>query len=315
MADLVAAIVGGLIPFVIIVHAFMLPTSGSDPLLFTPALLLHLLDSERLCNTCKFLSSSYSAVQHVSFAFFSMANAAASANAAAVAWIQYGLYDEFGEEKDKVGSEEERQAVAKELRERWSNIPARYKQIVGPLLCERSQAIARTKEVLDILDKLPDPISLEEYNSAEAGEDLRRAAQYRPSYDEHLQACKDVRDAEAWLLRVTTDLRNALALWEPKGFISRDRLEALTEPINECRKEYRHHIERYDELLEAREENLAAEQKAKALHLRNGEPLDAGWVGQWVLGEGAFGKASLFVRQDRRGVIVDVSLQSRLQTI
>ena len=239
-----------------------------------------------------------------------MAGAAASSNAAADAWVWHGLWDKFGEDTNKVENEKERQAVEKELRERWSNIPARYKQVVGPLFSDRLQAMRHAKRVRTIADKLADPISLEEYNSAKAGEDLRHAAQYRPSYEEHLQAWKDVRDATGRVIRATINLRDALAPWEAQGFISRDILVSLRASIVKLREDHKFYIDYYAGRLEAREENLAAERKAKELHLRNGEPLDAGWVGQWVLGKGAFGQASLFVRQDRRGVIVDVSLQS-----
>lgn len=53
-------------------------------------------------------------------------------------------------------------------------------------------------------------------------------------------------------------------------------------------------------------ERRRLEEKSRMGKRERGDPQGVDWVGAWFLGSGAFGKASLWVRQDARGYIVDV---------
>ena len=62
-------------------------------------------------------------------------------------------------------------------------------------------------------------------------------------------------------------------------------------------------IDRIKRILQARSDAL----KAQADMIRSENGFSNSWVGQWQIGRGAFGVANLWLKQDRDGIIVDVS--------
>lgn len=188
------------------------------------------------------------------------------------------------------------------VNELWRSVPVYVKKGLLPTLSKFRTNFLRAKFLHDDLTRTP-YLHPGVFENCQSGQ-LYYWTDHFARADDRLATAKKLKDAAKAAKEAFSTVRqfhnDYPGTSSPEGQRALQYLESI---LNNIVPDAENEVRQIEKALP---ECRQLEEKLRMDKRERGDPQGAGWVGAWFLGSGAFGRASLWVRQDSQGCIVDV---------